>query len=100
VNLGEDPMGNNPRRTASLRSLLNVGANVQLDLFARYVASLPAPSVPSYTQLTARLGWRPTANLDLSLVASNMLDAHSEFGAPNVRAVFDRGYLAKVTWTF
>lgn len=100
VNLGENPMGNNPRRTASLRSLLNVGSNVQVDLFARYVGSLPAPAIPSYTQLAARVGWRPSPNLDLSLTASNMLDAHAEFGGANVRAIFERSYFAKVTWSF
>ena len=100
TNLGEDPIGNNPRSTASLRSLLNFGANVQLDLFARYVGALPEPSIPSYTQLDARVGWRPTPNVDLSLTASNMLEDHGEFGGANVRAIFERSYFAKVTWSF
>ena len=100
TNLTEDPLGNNPKTTASLRSLHNVGANVQLDFFARYVASLPSPSIPSYTQLGARIGWRPSERLDLSLTASNMLDPHVEFGGPNVRAVFDHSYFAKMTWRF
>jgi iron complex outermembrane receptor protein len=100
MNLGEDPLGNNPRRTASLRSLVNLGANVELDLFARYVGRLPAPSIPSYTQLSARVGWRLSKQVELSLVASNMLDPHVEFGGPNVRAVFGHSYFAKATWTF
>ena len=100
TNLGEDPLGNNPRRTASLRSLLNLGEALQLDLFARYVGSVPAPAIPSYTQLNARLGWRVSPQLDLSLTASNMLDPHAEFGGPNVRAIFERSYFAKATWNF
>jgi iron complex outermembrane receptor protein len=100
VNLTDDPLGNNPRRTASLRSLLNLGPGVQFDLFARYVGSLPAPAIPSYTQLSARVGWRVSDRLDLSLTASNLLDPHVEFGGPGVRAVFERGYFAKVTWSY
>jgi iron complex outermembrane receptor protein len=100
VNLTEDPLGNNPRRTASLRSLLNLGPGVQLDLFARYVGSLPAPAIPSYTQLSARIGWRVSDRLDLSLTASDLLDPHSEFGGPGVRAQFERSYFAKVTWSY
>jgi iron complex outermembrane receptor protein len=100
TNLGENPLGNNPKRTASLRSLLNVNPSVQLDLFARYVASLAAPAIPAYTQLLARVGWRASERLDVSLTASNMLDPHAEFGAPGVRAIFERSYFAKVTWTY
>jgi len=100
VNRGDDPMGNNPRSTASLRSLMNIGEKVQLDLFARYVGSLPAPAIPSYTQLSARIGWRVSRQLELSLTGSNMLDAHVEFGAASVRAVFERSYFAKATWSF
>src|SRR5688500_988725 len=100
ANLGDDPTGNNPRRTASLRSLMNLGEKLQLDLFARYVGSLPAPFIPSYTQLSARLGWRVSPQLELSLTGSNMLDAHVEFGASSARAVFRRSYFAKATWSF
>jgi iron complex outermembrane receptor protein len=100
MNLGENPLGNNPKRTASLRSLLNLGPRLQLDLFARYVSSLSAPAIPSYTQLSARIGWRASERLDLSLNASNMLDEHVEFGGPAVRAIFEPAYFAKVTWTY
>ena len=30
--------------------------------------------VPSYISLDARLGWRPTPNLELSVVGQNLLD--------------------------
>jgi iron complex outermembrane receptor protein len=100
VNVADDPLGNNPKRTASLRSLLNVGPSVQLDLFARYVGSLPSPAIPSYTQLAARVGWRVSDQLDLSVTASNMLDPHVEFGGSGVRAIFERSYFAKVTWSY
>jgi len=100
ANLGDDPLGNNPRSTASLRSQMNIGEKVQLDLFARYVGKLPAPAIPSYTQLSGRIAWRVSRQLELSLTGSNMLDAHVEFGASNVRVVFERSYFAKATWSF
>jgi iron complex outermembrane receptor protein len=101
VNLTEAPLGNNPRRTASLRSLWNVTPTVQLDFMLRHVGRLSNPQVPSYTELNGRLGWRALPNLDLSLVAVNALDRdHVEFGAPAQRAVFEPGYFVKATWAF
>jgi iron complex outermembrane receptor protein len=101
VNLTEAPLGNNPRRTASLRSLWNVTPTVQLDLMLRHVGRLSNPEVPSYTELNGRLGWRALPNLDLSLVAVNALDRdHVEFGTPAQRAVFEPGYFLKATWAF
>ena len=101
VNLAENPLGNNPRRTASLRSQWNVGSTVEVDLMLRYVARLSNPVVPSYTEMNARVGWRLTPQLELSLAGANLLDReHSEFNTPAVRAVFDRSVLAKAAWTF
>jgi iron complex outermembrane recepter protein len=101
VNLTDPPLGNNPKRTASLRSLWNVTPTVQLDLMLRYSGRLPNPVVPSYTELHARIGWRAMPNLDISLVAANVLDRdHVEFGAAAQRALFEPGYFVKVTWAF
>ena len=101
VNLTENPMGNNPERAAQLRSQWNIGSNIELDLMLRYVSKLANPAVPSYTELDARVGWRVSPGLELSLAAVNLLDRdHAEFGAPAVRAVFERAVFAKAQWTF
>ena len=101
VNLTDSPLGNNPRRTALLRSLWNVTPAMQLDLMARYVGSLPNPAVPSYTELNARLGWRASRSLELALVAVNALGRdHVEFGTPAQRAVFEPSYFVRASWTF
>ena len=101
VNLTEAPLGNNPRRTASLRSLWNVTPSTQFDLMLRYVGALPNPAIPAYTELNARLGWRVSRSLDVALVVMNALDRdHVEFGAPNVRAMFDTSYFVRASWTF
>jgi iron complex outermembrane receptor protein len=101
MNLTDNPIGNNPRRTASLRSLWNVSSSTQLDLMARYVSALPNPVVPAYTELNARLGWRVSRSLELALVAINTLDRdHVEFGTAAQRAVFEPSYFLRAAWTF
>ena len=101
VNLTDTPIGNNPRRTASLRSHWNVSPSVQLDMMARFVSALPNPVVPSYTELNARLGWRASRSLDLALVVNNVLDRdHVEFGTAAQRAIFEPTYFVRAAWTF
>jgi len=98
VNLTEPPLGNNPKRTASLRSLWNVAPDWELDLAWRYQGRLESPAVPSYTVLDARLGWRITRRLDASLLVANALDRrHVEFSG--VVAELRRSALLRLTWT-
>ncbi|HET9470680.1 MAG TPA: TonB-dependent receptor, partial [Usitatibacter sp.] len=98
VNLTEPPLGNNPKRTASLRSLWNVTPDWEFDLAWRYQGRLESPAVPSYAVLDARLGWRITRRLDASLLVSNALDRrHVEFSG--VVAELRRSALVRLTWT-
>ena len=93
-------LGNDPRRTAMLRSQWDFAPRHEFDLTWRYVGKLPDPVVPSYSVLDARLGWRVSKSLDLSLMVQNALDRkYAEFGAPAARAVIDRSYFVKITWT-
>ena len=101
TNLDVDPLGNNPRRTASLRSQWNVTRSLELDVMARYVGDLPNPATPAYTEVGARIGWRVARGLELSAAVNNIADReHAEFGPTAVRAVFGRTWLAKAVWTF
>jgi iron complex outermembrane receptor protein len=60
------------------------------------VSALPAQTVPSYTSLDVRLGWRPLPRLELSLVGQNLLDPrHREFGGG---VEIERGVYAKAAW--
>ncbi len=69
-----------PRHQFSLRSVMDLPYRVQFDWGVRYVDSLPAINVASYVTMDARLGWRPTQNLELSLVGQNLLaNRHAEF---------------------
>jgi iron complex outermembrane receptor protein len=69
--------GTSPRHQASLRSTMDLGSGWELDLWPRYVADLESVGVDAYVDLDARLGWRLTQGVDLSLVGQNLL------GGPN-----------------
>jgi iron complex outermembrane recepter protein len=98
VNLTEPPLGNNPKRTASLRSLWNVTPEWEVDLAWRYQGRLESPVVPSYTVVDARLGWRASRRLDVSLLVANALDRrHVEFSG--AVAELRRSALVRLTWT-
>jgi len=94
--------GNDPRNRFVLRSLIDLPGGFEFDGTVRYVARLPAPVVPAYTELDLRLGWQASDRLEFSLVGQNLLHArHPEFGAPSPRRQeVERGAYGKVTWRF
>jgi iron complex outermembrane receptor protein len=94
--------GNDPRSRAVLRSLMNLPRGFELDGTLRYVARLPSPVVPAYTELDLRLGWQASDRLELALVGQNLLHSrHPEFGPPTpLREEVQRGAYGKVTWRF
>ncbi|MDP8243208.1 MAG: TonB-dependent receptor [Candidatus Hinthialibacter antarcticus] len=94
-----------PRHQASLRSSLDIGEEIDFDLWLRYTDKLPTYDVPSYFSLDARLSWSPGDNFEFVLGGQNLLnDSHVEFTRSNFFAAFpsevDRQVYAKVTWTF
>jgi len=56
--------------------------------------------VPSYLELDARLAWRATGNVELSVVGQNLLhERHAEYGFPSAtRPEVERSVLGRVTW--
>ncbi|WP_457674044.1 TonB-dependent receptor plug domain-containing protein [Thiolapillus sp.] len=75
-----------PRHQLSLRSLMDLGNDVSLDLWiyhageierAAYLREMP---LDAYTGVNLRLAWRPHENLELSLIGRDLLDSrHLEF---------------------
>lgn len=64
----------------SLRSQWDLFERVELDLWIRYVDNLPTLNVDSYTTLDAKIAWKPTDNMEISLVGQNLIDnKHIEF---------------------
>ncbi len=100
-----DPTGgasesNDPNDMASIHLALDLPQNVELDIFGRYMGSLPNPCVPNYFALDVRVGWRPTKNLDVSVVGQNLTDPqHREFGGSAIPEV-QRSVFAKMTLRF
>lgn len=103
---GEETEGKFPAHMFSLRSQWNLSDNVDLDVWLRYVDSLPSLGVPSYVTTDVRLAWRPHRNLELSLVGQNLLDSrHSEWGQqqtilPGSANQVERALLGQISWSF
>jgi iron complex outermembrane receptor protein len=81
---GKSQEQESPRHQFTIRSSIKLPGKTDLDLCGRYVSKLPSPNlnVPSYFEVDANLGWRPTDYLELSLTGRNLLKRyHPEFTA-------------------
>ena len=93
--------GNSPRHRVSLRSLFDIGDDVELNVMLRHVSALPDPAVPAYTELDLCLTWRPRPPLELSLVGTDLLHSqHAEFGPEATRGLIRRAVAVQLTWSF
>ncbi|HEY5551929.1 MAG TPA: TonB-dependent receptor [Opitutaceae bacterium] len=95
------PESNAPTHQAVLRSAYDFNRHTSLDAQLRYVDNVRG--VASYVTADVQLSWRPTANLELSLVGRNLLDdSHPEqtsiIGAPTTEV--PRGFFGKITRRF
>lgn len=90
---------NDPHHLFTFRTGLDLLRNVEVDAWIRRVSSLPNPPVPAYTELNARVGWRPQPEIELALVGQDLLhDQHPEFGTPLPRRIeFERSVRAFVS---
>ena len=60
---------------------------------------MPSPEVASYTAVDARLAFKVTPALELSLVAQNLFDRrHVEFNAVDVASQIERTVFVKAVW--
>jgi len=97
---GED----SPEHQLSLRSNMNIGNTLNLDIWARYIDELSIQGVDSYVGLDTRIAWQVLPSLALSLVGRNLLDSshlefQEEFGS-NVAVEIERDFIAELTWQF
>ena len=95
--------GDSPRNQWNLRSSMQWPHAVTFDTAIYYVDRLTGQGIPSYLRLDARLGWRVSDGLDMSLTGTNLLhELHAEFlpyGAI-APAEIRRTLYAKLTWRF
>ncbi len=96
--------GDIPRHQFQIRSYLDLRDDLELDGSLFYVDRIKNASIPAYTRLDMRLGWRPTADMTVSLAGHNLLDdEHKEFtGASSgtTSSVVPRTFLARIDWEF
>ena len=112
MNLGRSPnsgdvgtapiiVGSSPQHQVTVQSALDLSKQLQLDLTYRYVSALPGQKVPSYSTGDARIGWRFSRQIDLSLVGLNLFQpSHPEDGGdPGPLVGIKRSVYAKLTWS-
>jgi iron complex outermembrane recepter protein len=106
LNRGTFYEGATPRHQLGLRSLLDLGPNVELDARVRHLTAIRRlPSIttgaglPGYAELDLRVAWRATRQLQAAIVGQNLLhDHHAEFGPPAARGEIERGVYVSITW--
>lgn len=82
-----------------LRSSFNLPRDVELDATVRRVGGLHAVNAPPYMALDVRLGWRPTAPLEVSVTVKNASDAgHVEWGPAAGPAEHPRTVFVRAVW--
>jgi len=85
-----------PRHQSSLRSYMDLPANMNLSAMFRYVDTIPPLNIPSYWNLDVRLAWKVKPNIELSVVGQNLLD--NEHAENSVENKIPRGFYAKAQW--
>lgn len=102
------PVGNASRETPQnqfiLRSLVDLPYNLEFDSTLRYVDHVPQYGISQYTEMSVRLGWKASKNLEFSFMVENMFHPdHREYVVDIIKgqpAEIERTYLGKVTWKF
>lgn len=72
-----------PQNQFALRSWMDLPHGFECDAALRYVDALPALKVPAYFAVDVRLGWRPSKNVEISVVGQGLLDRHHREFAPS-----------------
>lgn len=90
-----------PRRQSVFRASLNLPGDNELDVMLRHVSALSAPEVDAYTAVDLRWGWQMSADTELSVTASNLVDRdHGEFTSATTRSSFGRSLFLHVRTRF
>jgi iron complex outermembrane receptor protein len=97
--LGTAQAGDDPHWQLHVTSSMSLPERLHLNATLRHVSALPAPALPGYWELSARLGWRATRTLELSLSGSNLLHArHLELPLPYGEYI-GRSVMLRADWS-
>jgi iron complex outermembrane receptor protein len=89
--------GRDPTHSWMLRSSFDLPYRTEFDAIVRRVAALSDPTVPGYTAIDLRAGWRARRDLELSVTGQNLFaGGHPESGEPASR--FGQVVFFKVEW--
>ncbi len=96
--------GDFPEQQAYIEGHFDLPRNVEFDVTLRYTDRLPDLDVNDFVTADARIGWKPRENLELAIVAQNLLEPdHNEFEPSLVNSVatqVQRSVYGKVTLEF
>lgn len=91
-----------PHNLASLRSSMDLPADMELDIWCRYVDALKEHKVDSYINMDIRLAWQARPGLEISLVGRNILDSeqmeYNRSSMGNKPTEVPRSLYFKTTW--
>jgi iron complex outermembrane receptor protein len=97
--VGPSALGNDPDYQWLLRTSFDLSPSHEADIQVRRVSALPNPAVPGYTAVDARLGWRASRELDVSVTLQNAFDPrHAEFDPAATRSELGRSVFLKFLW--
>ena len=93
-----------PRHQFSLFSRLDLPGRWTADGSIRYVDEIPDFDVESVLELDVRLGWKPFAKIEISMVGQNLLHSHiGEYLDQTTSVPYSepqRGVYGSITWEF
>jgi iron complex outermembrane receptor protein len=95
--------GTSPHQQYEVRSNIDVTKRWQFDVSFFYMGAMPEVSVPSHFRLDARIGWRASERLELSLGVQDALNPHApELFSARLSGLesIQRNIYVKATWRF
>jgi len=100
VSLGAEE--ESPHHQVSLRSSTDLPKDLELDLWLRFVDSLPVQDLDSHITLDARLGWSPSENFEIAVIGQNLFDNHHPEFKPEFVDIapteVERSVYLKLSW--
>ena len=94
-------VGDDPGYQVLLRSHADLTDTLELDMRLRAVDELDASGVDGYVEADARVGWRLTETIELSVAGQNLLgDRRLETADPARRRAFGHSAYANLRWSF